>query len=171
MTTEKQRQAARENIKKAQQKWQSMSPRQRALAQPEGRARKKPGRGGQGDYYHIGVREKNDFQTFRTHDIGDEGGLQRLAGKRSSGSWDTVKWLVSKDMAHVEKGRLVADHEDARELLDSLGSQPRHVKGDFFEARPRPNVPEKDKPTRAQQEARQENIKKAQQARRDSSAG
>ena len=166
MATEKQREAARKNIKKAQEKWQSMTPRQRALAQPEGRARTKPGRGGEGDYYHVGVRDKSDFETFRTHDIGDEGGLQRLAGKRSSGSWDTVKWLISKDFAHVENGRLVADHDDAQELLDRLGSTPKHVKGDFFEARPRPNVPEKDKPTAAQQRARKENIKKAQEASR-----
>jgi hypothetical protein len=39
------------------------------------------------------------------------------------------------------------------------------VKGDIFEARPRPNVPEAAKPTPAQQKARRENIKKAQAAR------
>ena len=35
---------------------------------------------------------------------------------------------------------------------------------DMFEAKPRPKVPEKDKPTKAQQQARRENIKKAQRA-------
>lgn len=167
MATQKQREAAKENIKKAQKTWQNMSSRQRALAQPEGKEREQPGRGGEGDYYHVGVRSKSDFETFRTHDIGEQGGLQRVAGKRSSGSWDTVKWLVSKDFAHVEGDMLIADHKDAKELLDSLGSQPKRTKGDFFKARPRPNVPEKDKPTKAQQKARQENIKKAQNANRD----
>ncbi|MCH2534032.1 MAG: hypothetical protein MK008_06290 [Bdellovibrionales bacterium] len=94
MTTEKQKKAAKENIKKAQEKWQSMTSRQRALAQPEGRSRTKPGRGGEGDFIHIGVRPKEQFVTFRTHDIGDPGHIERVAGKRSSGSWDTVKWLI-----------------------------------------------------------------------------
>jgi hypothetical protein len=39
------------------------------------------------------------------------------------------------------------------------------VEGDVFEARPRPNVPEREKPTPAQRRARSANIKKAQAAR------
>jgi hypothetical protein len=76
-----------------------------------------------------------------------------------------VTWLVSKRFAHVENGWLVPDHQDAQDLLDELGTRPRRVKGDFFSAKPRPNVREKDKPTPAQKRARKENIKKAQQAR------
>lgn len=166
MTTEKQKKAAKKNIKKAQEKWQSMSSRQRSLAQPEGRSRAKPGRKGEGDFYHIGVRPKEQFETFRTHDIGDRGHIERVAGKRSSGSWDTVKWLISKDDAEVKNKKLVAKTDDVEELLKKLGSSPKHIKGDFFEAKPRKNVPKKDKPTQAQKKARQENIKKAQQARR-----
>ena len=166
MATEKQRRAARRNIKKAQAKWRSMSKQQRSRAQAKGRERTKPGRTGEGDFYHIAVRDKSKFDTFRTHDVGDDGGIERVAGRRSSGSWDTVKWLISKKMAHVEDGDLVPDHEDARGVLEQLGSKPDHVKGDYFEARPRPNVPEKDKPTAAQQRARKQNIKKAQAARR-----
>jgi hypothetical protein len=41
-----------------------------------------------------------------------------------------------------------------------------HVKGEVFEARPRQNVPEREKPTLAQKRARRANIKKAQAARR-----
>ena len=132
MTTQKQREAAKENIKKAQEAWQNMTSWARARAQPKGRQRTKPGRGGEGDYYHIGVRDKGKFTTFRTQDVGDEGGLLRVAGQRTSGSWDTVKWLVSKEMAHVEQDHLVADHKDAKDLLDKLGSTPEHVKGDLF---------------------------------------
>ncbi len=68
--------------------------------------RKKPGSGGQGDYYHVEVREGGDFETFRTQDVGDAGHLQRVGGKRASGSWATVKWLISKEDAHVENGKL-----------------------------------------------------------------
>jgi hypothetical protein len=165
MATEKQRAAARKNIRKAQAAWQSMSPPEHARAQPEGRKRSKPGTQGEGEYFHVAVRDKEDFVTFRTQDVGEPGHIQRVAGKRESGSWDTVKWLISKQDAHVEDGKLVPDTPEARETLANLGSEPRHVKGDIFEARPRPNVPESEKPTPAQRRARRTNIKKAQAAR------
>jgi hypothetical protein len=38
--------------------------------------------------------------------------------------------------------------------------------GDRFQAKPRPNVPEEEKPTPAQRRAQRQNIKKAQAARR-----
>jgi len=127
--------------------------------------RKKPGSGGQGDYYHVEVREGGDFETFRTQDVGDAGHLQRVGGKRASGSWATVKWLISKEDAHVENGKLVGDTKDAKDLIKKLGSQPVHLSGDRFKAKDRPDVPEKAKPTPAQARARRQNIKKAQAAR------
>lgn len=165
MATTKQSEAARQNIKKAQAKWRSMTSRQHSLAQPEGRRRAKPGTSGSGDYYRIVVRPKEEFVTFRNQDVGKPGGLQRLSGKRSSGSWSTQAWLISKDLAHVESGKLVADSKDAKELLKTLGSEPTHQKGDIFTAKDRRNVPEREKPTTAQKRARQANIKKAQSAR------
>ena len=165
MATIKQREAARRNIKKAQAAWKEMSHRQHALAQPQGRGRAKPGTGGSGEYYRVVVRPKEQFVTFRIQDVGDPGGLQRVAGKRSSGSWGTQAWLISKDFAHVEGDTLVADHQDARDLLDTLGSKPHHEKGDIFTAKDRRNDPEKEKPTAAQKRARSANIKKAQAAR------
>lgn len=164
-TSVKQREAARQNIKKAQATWRNMSSRQHSLAQPEGRARAKPGTKGGGDFYRIIVRPKEQFVTFRNQDVGEPGGLQRVAGKRSSGSWSTQAWLISKDFAHIEDNKLVADRKDAKDLLKKLGSQPKHEKGDIFTAKDRPNVPEEDKPTAAQKRAQQENIKKAQAAR------
>ncbi len=166
MATAKQRQAAKKNIKKAQGTWKSMSKRERSLAQPEGRGRAKPGTSGKGEYYHIEVRPKGEFTTFRTQDVGEKGGIQRVAGKRGSGSWDTQKWLIGKDEAHLEGERLVPDTKEAREVLKTLGSKPTHVRGDRFKAAPTENVPEKKKPTPAQKRARQANIKKAQAARR-----
>lgn len=168
MATEKQRQAARKNIKKAQAKRESMSSRQNARSQPQGRGRQKPGSGGGGDYYHVEVREGSDFETFRTQDVGDQGHLQRVAGKRSSGSWATVKWLISKEDAHVEDGKLVGDTRDAKDLIKKLRTRPVQIRGDRFEARDRRNVPERSKPTTAQQRARRQNIKKAQDARKRS---
>jgi hypothetical protein len=75
-------------------------------------------------------------------------------------------WLISKQDAHIEGDTLIPDTADAKNLIESLGSTPKHVKEDVFEAKDRPNVPESEKPTEAQQRARLENIKKAQQARR-----
>lgn len=165
MATEKQKRAAKRNIKKAQKTWRSMSPRQRKLRQPEGSSRAKPGSKGQGDYYHVEVRNKNQFTSFKTHDVGRKKHTQRIAGRRRSGSWATQKWLISKDDARKENGKLFPKNTRTRKVLEQLGSEPRHVKGDNFRAKPRPNVPESDKPTKAQQEARSENIRKAQEAR------
>src|SRR5436309_875902 len=111
--TSGQKSAAKKNIKKAQAKWQSMTHRQHALAQPEGRARKRPGAGG-GKFYRIQVRPKSEFVTFRTQDVGELGHLERLAGKRSSGSWDTQAWLIAKEDAHVHGNTLVIDHPKSR---------------------------------------------------------
>jgi len=143
-----------------------MTPRKGALARPEGKKRAKPGIKGEGDYFRIVVRSKDEFATFRYQDVGEKGHILRLVGKRSSGSWDTQVWLISKDDAHIESDTLVADTDDARRLIETLGSKPTHVEGDVFKAKDRPNVPESKKPTEAQQRARLENIKKAQQARR-----
>ena len=165
MVTEKQRQAAKKNIKKAQAKWRSMSSSAHSKSQPEGRGRQKPASTGEGNYYHVEVRPQDDFTTFRTQDVGGPGHIQRVAGKRESGSWATVKWLIGKEDAHVENGKLVGDTKDAKDLLKKLGSQPVHKSGDRFEAKDRRNVPERSKPTAAQTRARRQNIKKAQAAR------
>lgn len=168
MISDKQKEAAKANIKKAQDKWKAMTPKQRTLAQPEGRKRAKPGTTGEGEYFHIILRPKGEFTTFRYQDVGEKGHIQRLAGKRSSGSWDTHAWLISKTDAHLKGDTIVADNEDARKVIESLGSKPKRVKGDIFEAKDRPNVPERLKPTEAQKIARFANIKKAQQARKKS---
>jgi hypothetical protein len=97
-------------------------------------------------------------------DVGGRGGVERVAGQRSSGAWDTVKWLVEKTHAHVHGETLVADTVEARKLLRSLGSAPVHVSGDRFRAAPRANIPESEKPTLKQRLAWQRNILKAQQA-------
>jgi hypothetical protein len=162
MTTEKQKELAQENPQESG----AQKPQEHPSSQPKRRKRAKPGTTGEGDYFRIIVRPKEEFSTFRYQDVGEKGHIQRLAGRRSSGSWDTQVWLISKEDAHMEGDTLIPDTDDARNLIEGLGSKPKHVKEDVFEAKDRPNVPESEKPTEAQQKARLENIKKAQQARR-----
>ena len=130
------------------------------------KARKKPGMGGAGKFYRVGVRDKNDFVMFRNHDVGEKGHVERLAGKRANGRWATVSWLIDKKEAHISKGILVGDNKDVKDVLGKLRRKPKHLKGDIFEAGPRVNVPERLKPTPAMKKAQAKNIKKAQAARR-----
>jgi hypothetical protein len=167
MARTKQQGAAKKNIKKAQAARKGMSKMTHARSQPEGRSRKRPGMGGGGRFYHIEVRPKSEFMTFRTQDVGEKGGLERVAGKRSSGSWDTATWLVNKEDAHVSKNdELIIDNPRAKTALKQIRGKIVHKKGDIFKAKPRKNVPETEKPTAAQNRAQTKNIKKAQAARR-----
>ncbi len=167
VVTSKKRRAARRNIKKAQAKWRGMTARQHSLTQPQGRGRKRPGTGGGGKFYRIEVRPKGEFVSYRIQDVGKRGHLERLAGRRSSGSWDTVSWLIGKSDAHVTRdGQLVIDSPGARTALKQIRGPIKHLKGDIFGAKPRKNVPESAKPTAAQRRAQKANIKKAQAARR-----
>ena len=102
-------------------------------SKPQGR-RAKPGSQGGGNFYHIEIRPRTDFQSFRTQDVGRKGGIERVAGRRKDGSWDTQKWLVAKALAHIERRRLVPDNEHARKVLAELGSKPVQIEGDRFKA-------------------------------------
>jgi len=164
MATEKQVDAAKKNIKKAQEAWQRMSSGGRASSQSQGRGRARPGEEGGGDFYRIVVRPKSEFVDFRYHDVGDEKGIERLAGKRAAGTWDTQAWFISKRFAHIENGKLIGDTADAREVIAQAGPV-TFKEGDIFEGKPRRDVPEYEKPTPAQERARGENIRKAQAAR------
>jgi hypothetical protein len=128
--------------------------------------RAKPGSHSTGRYFHIAVRPAREFVRFRIQDVGRRGGVQRLAGQRTNGTWDTQKWLIEKTDAHIENGQLVADTAEARKVLASLGATPAHVSGDRFRAKPRRNIPESEKPTPAMRRAQMKNIKRAQGALR-----
>lgn len=167
MATLKQTRAAKKNVKKAQARWKKMTTRQRTLAQPQGRGRKKPGTTGAGKFYRIEIRPKGQFTSYRMQDVGKKGGLERLAGRRSSGSWATVSWLIAKKNAHFAGKTLVIDNAKERMALKKAVRGPiTHVKGDVFRAHPVKNVPEKAKPTSAMKRAQKSNIKKAQTARK-----
>lgn len=128
------------------------------------RARAKPGTKGGGRFFHIELRPSAQFVAIRVQDVGRPGGVERVAGQRATGSWDTAKWLVEKSHAHIENGRLVADSLEAEKLFKSLGSAPVHIGGDRFRAKPRRDIPESEKPTPAMRRAQAANIKKAQTA-------
>jgi hypothetical protein len=136
MAKTKPKQAARKNIKKAQTARKTKSRSERPKAQTKGTKRAKPGATGEGEYYHIQIRPTDEFTTFRTQDVGEKGGIERVAGQRSDGSWETQEWLVNKDLAHVEQGRLIPDSQDAQDVLKDLGSTPEHIEGDRFQAKP-----------------------------------
>ena len=126
--------------------------------------RAKPGARGTGHFFHIQVRPKSEFVSFRNQDVGGRGGVERLAGQRANGSWDTQKWLIGKTQAHLDGDRLVADSVAAEKVLAQLGSLPRHLGGDRFIAKPRRKIPEAEKPTPAMRRAQLANIRKAQAA-------
>lgn len=127
--------------------------------------RKAPGSTGKGKFYRIEIRPKGQFSSFRVQDVGKKGGLERLAGHRKSGSWDTVSWLIAKDKAEIIKGHLKITGKKDQSVLNQIKGPIVHVRGDIFRAHPR-NVPEAKKPTPAMRRAQKINIKKAQQARK-----
>ncbi len=151
-------------IRKREKSWEDSTPRKhRSL---NSRTRKSPGMGGKGKFYRIEIRPKNQFVIFRAQDVGEKGGLERISGRRKDGGWDTVSWLVSKEDAHMnEKGELIIDDVKARTVLRQFRGKIMHVKGDIFEAEPRKNTPEGNKPTLSQRHARKSAIRKAQKSK------
>jgi hypothetical protein len=164
MVVTKQKITAKMDIKKDQAARQPMPPGEHSITQPEGRSRAKPGTKGEGDYYRIIIRPKEEFVIFRYHDVGKPGGIQRLAGKRSSGSWADQAWLISKEDAHLANGKLVPDTSDAREILQVIGPA-KHVRGDVFQGHPGRKVSETKKPTVTRLQAQMENIREIQKVR------
>jgi hypothetical protein len=94
-----------------------------------------PGTTGKGDFFRIVVRPREQFVTFRVHDIGDRGHIERLSGQRDYGTWDTQAWLISKDDAHIEGNRLVPDTDDAESLFEMFKTRPRRIRADVFMAK------------------------------------
>ena len=153
MADVRQRQSEKQNNKKPQTKR---------------RTRKAPGSSGRGDYYHVEVLPGEEFVTFQTQDVGRRGHIQRVAGKRSSGYWTTVKWLIGKEDAHIQDEKLVPDTKAAKNVINQLGSQPVRLVGDRFKAKPKPHGSETIKPTFTEGRTRRENVKKTQPSRRKS---
>src|SRR5258705_1496899 len=159
MASARKRQAAKRNIGKPERGGRGTS--SRARAQPAGRGRAKPGTRGGGRFYRVEVAPARRFIAFRYHDVGKKGGVERIAGQRADRTWDTAGWLISKDLAHVDRGRLVPDTADARKGLSALGVTPHHVIGDRFQVKV---LRERDRGTKlkpARRRAKQGNIRYA----------
>jgi hypothetical protein len=139
------------------------SARRRATTRKQGRARKRPGTGGAGKFFRIEVRPGARFARYRVQNLGRPGHTKRLAGQTAGGSWATKSWLVAKSDAHKKGRTLVIDDARTKSAIAKGTRGPiRHFKGDIFRAKPRRDVPEREKPTPAMRRAQRRNIKKAQ---------
>lgn len=136
-------------------------PRAKATARRRAKAAAKP-RG----FYHIEVQPKEAFVEFKSQDIGRDGGIERIAGKRAGGSWSTQEWVIAKNQAHVERGTLVGDTVDARRVLTMLGSEPRHIKADRFTIHGHTGMPADIAPTPAPRRAGLGNVQALQKGRK-----
>jgi hypothetical protein len=117
-------------------------------------------------FFHIEVQPKEAFVAFKTQEIGSEGGIERVAGKRAGGAWSTQEWLIAKDQAHVERGTLIGDTVDARRVLTMLGAEPRRIKADRFTIHGHTGMPADVSPTLAPRRAGLTNIQAPQKGRK-----
>lgn len=86
-------------------------------------------------FFHVQLRDSAQFKNFRTEQLDKQGRIQRIAGQRANSSaWADQELRISKDCAHIENHRLVADTDEARSCLGWLGAV-EHVSGDVFRAR------------------------------------
>lgn len=90
---------------------------------------------GGGNFYRITIRPKSEFILFRNHDVGKAGHIERVAGKRKNGSWNTQCWLVNKKDAKVEGNCLVGKINDVKKLFSKFHTPPKHIEGDEFQAK------------------------------------
>jgi hypothetical protein len=192
MATARQKSAARKNIRKAQKARRSKSAtgrsaaRTKATARPKTKAkarvraktakakprakstarRRTKSAARRRGFFHIEVQPKESFVEFKTQDIGSQGGIERVAGKRAGGAWSTQEWLIAKDQAHVERGTLIGDTVDARRVLTMLGTEPRHIKADRFTIHGHTGLPEDVRPTLAPRRAGLSSVQAPQKGRK-----
>lgn len=98
-----------------------------------------PGTKGTGNFYRITIRPKSEFVSFRNHDIGRAGHIERIAGKRADGAWDTQCWLVDKKDAKIEGGYLIGNNDDVKNLFLKFENSPKHIREDLFSAKDKKN--------------------------------
>jgi hypothetical protein len=92
MATATQKQAGKSNIRKAQR-----SPSRPGFGR---RGRAKPGTRGGGQFFRIEVAPARRFVAFRYHDVGKKRGVERIAGQRQDGTWETA----GKGLAAIKRG-------------------------------------------------------------------
>jgi hypothetical protein len=184
MATAPQKSAARKNIRKARKARVSARSKttSRAKTKSKARVRAKTAKAKprakstvrrrtktaarQRGFFHIEVQPREAFMEFKTQEIGRDGGIERVAGKRAGGSWSTQEWLIAKDQAHVERGLLIGDTVDARRVLTMLGREPRHIKADRFTIHGHTGMPADVSPTLAPRHADLTNVRAPQKGRK-----
>jgi hypothetical protein len=184
MATARQKSAARKNIRKARKARVSARSKttSRAKTKSKARVRAKTAKAKprakstvrrrtktaarQHGFFHIEVQPREAFMEFKTQEIGRDGGIERVAGKRAGGSWSTQEWLIAKDQAHVERGLLIGDTVDARRVLTMLGTEPRHIKADRFTIHGHTGMPADVSPTLAPRHADLTNVRAPQKGRK-----
>jgi len=109
------------------------------------KSRALPGTTGEGNFYRIVIRPKSQFILFRNHDVGGIGHIERIAGKRSDGTWDTQCWLVDKKDAKIIDNHLTSKIDSVKELFSTFEHPPEFVKGDIFKTKIKESVKSKIK--------------------------
>lgn len=99
--------------------------------------RKEPGSTGEGQYFHLIVRPKDQFTLFETKDVGRRGHSLLVLGKTKEGKWSTHKWLINKKDAYVNlDGALKSDDYRIQQILDYCNGNLTHSEGDIFQVMP-----------------------------------
>jgi len=167
MSSITQKQIDKQNVKKTQVSWRSKLAQTHARSQPEGKERAKPGSTEKGEYYHVEIRPREEFTRFHTY-VNEKTGIQRVAGRHKTGTWDDQEWLISKEDAHIENERLIPDSAEAQDFFKALGSKPVHVMADRFKVNPEHNLPESTKRNLTKKGERRRNISHSQAAQKKS---
>ena len=160
----KTRTKARAKPAKAKPRAKSTARRTKSTAEAASRRTKSAAR--RRGFFHIEVQPREAFVAFKIQNIGGEGGIERIAGKRAGGSWSTQEWLIAKDQAHVERGTLIGDTVDARRVLTMLGSEPRRIKADRFSIHGHTGMPADISPTLAPRRGGLTNVQAPQKGRK-----
>jgi len=99
--------------------------------------RKKPGSTGEGRYFHVEVRPKENFVLFNTRDVGRPGHSLLVLGKQKDGKWVTHKWLIDKRDAYINTGgQLQSDDPKVQKILEYCGAYFVHKEKDIFQVLP-----------------------------------
>ena len=122
-------------------------------------------RAARGGFFHIQVRPRTEFVSFRNQDVGSRGGIERVAGRRANGSWDTQKWLVGKNEAHLDGKTARARQRRPRARCSRSSARYRAISAATASSPSRAARSRRsEKPTPAMRRAQLANIKKAQAA-------
>ena len=97
-----------------------------------GLVRKEPGEGGRGKYYHILLRSKAGFLTFRTRPTPNTQGVLEVLGKRPNGEWETQKILLKKRLATQDGRHLTVHLVSAKNALPILREPIRQMHDDLY---------------------------------------